>query len=118
MVVGIVLSVAALCVWGAWPFARAQCSADTPVFFVMYALGGLLVGMCTTLGTGQSFVPTEYAPQRIMYVILGGIACGHGDFLVVCAFKRIPSFIAFPLYTGKLRHVCVFRKLKDPRVQG
>jgi hypothetical protein len=97
---GIALSVAALCVWGAWPFARAYCIADTPVFFILYVTGGLLVAMVACLSTSQSFESSSYEPARVMCVILGGMACGHGDFLCVCAFKRIPSYIAFPLYTG------------------
>lgn len=98
--IGIVECVVALVVWGAWPFAAAKCDADTPIFFMLYVIGGLLFAIFMCLVTSQFSSTAVYEPAQIVYVVVGGMCCAHGDFVVVCAFKRIPSYIAFPLYTG------------------
>ncbi len=102
--VGFLLSVCSLCVWGAWPFVRAYCKAEVPVFFVLYTLGGLFIALLCCISTSTSMV-ASYPASKICSVIFAGTLCGHGDFLVCCAFQRIPSYIAFPIYAGSEFHL-------------
>jgi hypothetical protein len=105
---GGVLSLLNLLVWGSWPYARKECNADASKIITLLYIGEVsVVAVGLTLsdimyGTNSfyDFAKSLFFaanPNKVLLIFLGGFNVIWADFLVLCAFNYVPIVIALPV---------------------
>lgn len=105
---GGVLSLLNLVVWGCWPYARKECNADASKIIIL-----LFIGEVSVVAVGLTLSDIMYGtnsfydlansllfaanPNKVLLIFLGGFNVIWADFLVLCAFNYIPVVIALPV---------------------
>jgi hypothetical protein len=105
---GGLLSVLNLLVWGCWPYARKECNADASKIIILLYIGEVsivVIGLILSdiiyntnsfydLINSLLFAANSY---KVLLIFLGGFNVIWADFLVLCAFNYIPIVIALPV---------------------
>ncbi|KAK3239589.1 hypothetical protein CYMTET_50495 [Cymbomonas tetramitiformis] len=101
--------------WGSWPTWKKLCGGNLQQFGLICVSSELITAFAYSISLGMLkndsahnmdgdtfFAAFESqmsaAPERLLAVLAGGFALGHGDLGCAAAQEKIPSAISFPIY--------------------